>query len=430
MAGTDRYSWPDAEGIIALLRKHGSRADVAREIGCPLPTLDARLGKLGIREKAREAVNEWKAENDPPAMPIDSPERVKSDQDAATIKALKRENTEYAKALASQEQFFDRLVEATKLPIRPLKFKVAGQDSRKPARSVIAPIFDQQFGQFVRPSDTPGNRGAFSVSVFDKRLARWVEGLTGILEHYASSYRVEELIVPFGGDNVEGDEIFAGQAWQLELDPPQQVWDLAGKMDQALRQVVQFAREEIGVKRIALYGVDDNHGKVGGKRGGARPATYSWNWLYQKILFELHLRGVPIDEKAIEPGGALFFRSAGHQFQLIHGHQIRGWGGLPFYGLTKFDGRSIRLHNTIYRYLLMGHHHQPASIPNGAGETIVSGDWVGANNLSGMMTAASRPQQNVLFVARKWGITGSERIYFQTADEAYADPQVYGQVAA
>ena len=78
----------------------------------------------------------------------------------------------------------------------------------------------------------------------------------------------------------------------------------------------------------------------------------------------------------------------------------------------------------------MGHHHQPASIPNGSGETFVMGDWVGANNLSSQMTAASRPQQRVLFVSPKWGVTGSEPIYFQDAAEAYDPTPVHEMGAA
>lgn len=360
--------------------------------------------------------------------PVDDPARVRAEQDRALIVSLRRENAEYAKALAKQEAFFDRIVDAVRVPVTVPKYKAAKQAARKPARSVIAPVYDQQFGQFVRPDDTPGNRGGFDVEVFDQRLARWVEGVTSVLERYATAYRVEELILPFGGDHVEGDEIFPGQAWQLELDPPRQVWELALKMDSALREVIRFARTEIGVKYLAVYGITGNHGAVGGRRGGARPKTYNWDWLFLKILLD-RLRAEPIDEAAIEPGGALFFRCAGHEFQAIHGDQIKGWGGIPFYGLTRFDARSIRLHNTIYRYLLMGHHHQPAQIPNGAGETIVSGDWVGANNLSGVITAASRPQQAVIFVAPKWGITGVERIYFQDAVEAYQATPTYGQAA-
>lgn len=361
------------------------------------------------------------------AVPVAAPtdrERIKSDQKAIELKGLRSENALLRKRLAGEEDFFDRIVEATSIPVEIPKYRTHHQTKSKTPNSAVAPIFDQQFGQFVRPSDTPGNRGGFSVDVFDQRLARYVDGVTGVLAKRALGYRIDELVLCMGGDHVEGDEIFPGQSWQLELDPPRQVWELSLKMDSAIREIVRFAREEVGVKKIGLYGVDDNHGAVGGKRAGARPKTYSWNWLFLKILFD-RLRNDPIDQFAIEPGGALFFRCAGHEFQLIHGHQIRGWGGLPFYGLTKFDGRSIRLHNRLYRYLLMGHHHQPGEIPNGAGETIVSGDWVGANNLSGLMTAASRPQQKVLFVSRKLGVDATERIYFTEADSAYEQTPVY-----
>ena len=291
---------------------------------------------------------------------------------------------------------------------------------------MIAPCYDQQFGQFVRPTDTPGNQGNFSVEVFDQRLERWVDGVCGIMAKRYEGYQLDELILPLGGDHVEGDDIFPGQSWQLELDPPRQVWTLAEKMEVAYTEIIRFAKEEMGVEHIGMYGVDDNHGAVGGKKAGARPKTYSWNWLYLKILFD-KLREQPVDQFAIEPGGALFFKTKGHEFQMIHGHQVRGWGGLPFYGLTRFDGRSIRLHSRIYRYLLMGHHHQPAEIPNGAGETIMSGDWVGANNLSGLLQSASRPQQKIIFVSEQWGVDGTERLYFQDADSAYEPTMIYGR---
>lgn len=422
--------WPPDDELVVLVREHGSTVAAARAIGVSQAAFDRRIGKRGLRERAALARVEHRTAHASPAgpAPVDDPQRVRITQLEAEVSHLRRENRAYEQALAGQEQLFDRIVQESRFPVEVPKITPAKQDRRKPARSVICPIFDQQFGQHVRPTDTPGNRGGYSTGIFDGRLARWVDGVTGNIRDYAQSHRIEELIIPLGGDQVEGDEIFAGQAWQLELDPCRQVIELVARMEQALRTVVRFAREEIGAKFVAIYGVDDNHGKVGGKKAGARPATYSWNYLFQMWLFD-RLRAEPVDQFAAEPGGSLFFRAAGHEFQLIHGHQIRGWGGLPFYGLTRFDGRSIRLHNMIYRYLLMGHHHQPAEIPNGAGETIVSGDWVGANNLSGMMTAASRPQQKVLFVARKWGITETARIYFQEADEAYAPATVHGIAA-
>lgn len=417
---------PSAAEIKAQAGKWDSKAKLGRALGVKAGTFQQWCKDDPELEALAEAALVAPA---PPEL-VDDPERIKAAKIDAEIKELRRRDKDYEKALLNQEEFFNRIVEATRQPVKTPQYAKQKQAKHEHHQSVIAPIFDQQFGQFVRPSDTPGNRGAYSVSVFDQRLAKWVDSVCGIIRKRSLGYTIDELIIPFGGDHVEGDEIFAGQAWQLALDPCQQVWELATKMDSAIKQVVRFAKEEIGIPFIACYGVDDNHGKVGGKKSGARPATYSWNWLFLKILFENHLREEPINQFAIEPGGALFFKCAGHEFQLIHGHQIRGWGGLPFYGMTKFDGRSVRLHNRIYRYLLMGHHHQTAELGNGAGETIVSGDWVGPNNLSGMITAGSLPQQKVLFVSEKYGLDASERVYFADADEAYHPTPIYGQEAA
>lgn len=426
-----RYQMPSDSKLVKAVARLGTITAVAEHFDIPRKRLSEHINADPKRAAKVRDARPLKVAGEgplPDSPPVDHPERIKATQLEAEVKALRKDNKAYAKALAEQGQFFDQIVEATRVPVRKPSYKAHRITGSHPGQSVITPVFDQQFGQFVRPTDTPGNKGGFSVDVFDKRLERWVDGVTGIMGKRANGYRFEELIIPFGGDHVEGDEIFAGQAWQLALDPPRQVWELAERMDDAIARVIKFAKEELGVQHVALYGITGNHGKVGGKRGGARPATYNWDWLFLKILFD-KLREQPVDEFAIEPGGALFFRCAGHEFQAIHGDQIRGWGGLPFYGLTKFDGRSIRLHSTIYRYLLMGHHHQPAEIPNGAGETIVSGDWVGANNLSGMMTAASRPQQKVIFVSDKWGVMGSERIYFTEAEEAYAQPAIHGRKA-
>lgn len=357
---------------------------------------------------------------------VDDPLRVAIEKLEIQNKVLKKENNEYAKIFASREYFLDQLREVIEVPVEVADYDLAERGSGYPEESVILPIFDQQYGQQVTRADTPGGRGEYNTTIFDERLERWLDAATGIVAKRAKGYNINELTICLGGDQVEGDEIFAGQAWQLQITPPEQVWQLAEKMTNALTELIKFSKEQIGVEYISLYGVDDNHGKVGGKKSGARPATYSWNWLFQQILFD-RLSGQPIDEVASDPGGSLFFYSGGHEFQLIHGHQIKGWGGIPYYGINKFESKSVRLHNRAYKYLLMGHIHQPAEISNGAAEAIVSGDWVGPNNLSGQMVAGSRPQQKVVFVSDRWGVSNTERIYFQEAEEAFAKTHIYGQ---
>lgn len=401
--------------------KEGAEA-VARSLGIPGSTYKAHCSKKGIPTAAAPTASD-PVEVEP--KPVDDPDRLRVTSLEAQVEHLKRENREYGKKLASQEELFDRIIETTKLPSPKPKLRARPKrHGSKPTNSIIAPIYDQQFGQFVRPSDTPGRKGNFSLEVFDERLKRYVEGLTGVISKRADGYGINELIIPFGGDQVEGDEIFPGQPWQLEIDPVMQVWELHGRMLAAITEIVRFAREDIGVEHIAIYGVTGNHGKVGGRKSGARPASYNWDLLFLKFLFA-SLQKQPIDEFAIEPLG-IFFYAAGHEIQAVHGDEIRGWGGIPFYGLTRFDGRSMRLHNRLYRYLIMGHHHQPADIPNGAGRTIICPDWVGANNLSRDMAAASRPAQKVLFLSEKWGMCGSEDIWFTEAAEAYEPTKIYG----
>jgi len=382
------------------------------------------LERRGIRERAR--VTDTKV----PSVAIDDPVRLREQRDKAIIATLRRENNDYAKALSTQEELFKRVVEATRVPVAKPRFKVRKASGSKPERSVVIPVYDQQYGQLVRPDDTPGGKGHYNAKVYDARLARWLEGATGNIRHYAQTYAIEEAIFVLGGDHVEGDDIFAGQPWQLEFDPCRQVWSLTQKMAEAMEAFIRFLKEEIGVKHIAIYGVDDNHGKVGGKRKGATPSTYSWNWLFQMMLKD-KLSHLPIDEYVIDPAGAIFFYAAGLEFQAIHGHHIRGWGGIPYYGIQRYDAKSVRLHSRVFRYLLMGHIHQPAEITVGTGaEAIVSGDWVGANNLSGAIVASSRPQQKVLYVAEKWGVTETARIYLTDAEEAFDPTHIYGRMPA
>jgi hypothetical protein len=355
---------------------------------------------------------------------VDDPERLATRAHEEEIKYLRRQVAQLDKALTNREAIFGRIVEAAQIEVPKLHLKVPAKRLKKlPVRSAVLPIFDIQYGQLVQPQDTPLGLGEYSTSIFEERLSRWYEAVTETLRDYAASHSITELVIALGGDLVEGADIFAGQAWQLEIDPAKQTVELSVHLANAIGDLIAFAKTEIGVRKVMLCAVPGNHGKVGGKKSGATPATMSWDWLMVEFL-KLRLANHPIDVFANEPGGALLFESMGHTFLHIHGQEVRGWGGIPFYGFTRFDGRAIRMSGQIFDYCLSGHIHQPAIIPNGSGgEYIVSGDWVGANNMSGQITAASRPQQRLLFVSEKWGLSENVPIYF--AETARPKPRIY-----
>ena len=396
-----------------------------------------------LREHLRDVRPKLKAELDamtgakltavppPEAVPVDDPLRIKTVQQDALISQLRSEIKQYDKALATQEEFFARVVEQSRVPVTVPKFKtVKAKRDGLPRLTAVIPIYDCQYGQHVKMADVVGLRGEFSSQIFDHRLKRWTETVIRLLRDKAASNTFDELIIPLGGDQVEGDEIYAGMPWQLEMDPIRQMLEIAEKLAVAIEAIIRVAKEELGIPWVSAYAVPGNHGKVGGKRGGARPATYSWDYGAFEILKD-KLRAQPIDEFVIRADGALFFYAAGHEFQMIHGDEIRGWGGIPYYGIARFDAKSVRLHNRLYRYLIMGHIHQPAEITTGSGaETLVSGDWVGPNNLTRHIVAGSRPQQRIIWVNEDHGVVGTDRVFLTDGVDAFEPTEIHGRRVA
>lgn len=346
---------------------------------------------------------------------VDDPRRLALASKDAENRQLRGDVRKLSELLAKREEWLEEIVEAARVPrVAPVFPKVTQKHVGLPERSIVLPIFDLQYGQHVSPDDVVFGKGAYSHAIFMERLGMYVEKVSALLKDRAVTTRFTELHIVLGGDLVEGDEIYPGMTWQLEKDPARQVLDLRDNLGAALRELIHRARNEWsdGDIKVAIYTVPGNHGKVGGKRSGARPATYSWDVLASTLILD-DLREEKIDLAVNVPSGAILFETQGHTFLTIHGDEITGQMGIPFYGLTRFDGRAMRLAEVIFDYLLMGHIHQPALIPNGSGgEHIVSGDWVGGNNLSGKIVAASRPQQRVLLVGAKQGVLTDERIFF------------------
>lgn len=217
MAGKP-IDWPPDEELFATAEQVTSCAQIAKAHGIKPNTLTMRMHndadfKAEINRRLRVTPLET------PGEEPDAPEVLKSARLAEENRVLRADIKKLQKRLGHEGEFFDRIVEATRVSATKPRYAVKRQRDKKPANSVITPCYDQQFGQFVRPTDTPGNQGGFSVEVFDTRLKRWVEGVCGIIGKRAEGYRLQELFIPFGGDQVEGDEIFGGQAWQARAGP-------------------------------------------------------------------------------------------------------------------------------------------------------------------------------------------------------------------
>jgi UDP-2,3-diacylglucosamine pyrophosphatase LpxH len=68
----------------------------------------------------------------------------------------------------------------------------------------------------------------------------------------------------------------------------------------------------------------------------------------------------------------------GHPFCCFHGDDIKGWAGIPWYGIERKTMRLTALnsaHDRRVRYYCMGHFHAAASQMKLKGETFINGAW-------------------------------------------------------
>lgn len=404
--------------ILKAAAKEGvkTKLEIARELKMNPGTLHSRVQILGIGERVDELLGVKTAtgptqEQEAEAgrlRDVTTKEGRRTANRALQVKDLKKRNRELEARLLDQENLFDRIVAASTDPLPRPTFRVRASASSKPARHVLLPIFDTQYGQRVVPNDTVGGIGGFDSGVFRARLETYVEKVSALMRSYSAGHRLESMVFALGGDMVEGDEIFAGQPWQLEFDPAEQMIGMRDLLAYAIDALMEVGAS-LGTKKASVLCVPGNHGKVGGKRGGARPKGYSWDVAVYRLLKE-RLSNHPIHNFVIERAGNCTFDVAGNLFGMIHGDEVKGWGGLPFYGLTRHDAKMIRTLNVIPQYVLLGHHHQPASIPIGYGEHLMSGNWVGANNLSGIV-GSNVPSQWAFFVSKEHGVCDRSLIY-------------------
>jgi hypothetical protein len=344
------------------------------------------------------------------------------------IKKLKDTNRDVQKKYSAaldqiQEQgdFIDSIVHASRSPRTLPEFKPAKpQDDENPSREVILQISDWQMGQLVRLEDTGNNE--YNWTIFTERLQRWVDAVITSITNQRKAYYIPRGVFAFGGDMVEGHDIFTGHPWQLDTNAVVQSLDGAQAWAAAMAAIVT-AFPDI---KWDVYCVMGNHGKPGGRKAGATPSTYSFDYLFYRLL-EKEISDLELNDFGIEESGALLFKSCGYNCLLTHGDEFKGFSGFPWYGMSKADNKHTQNLGVLYQYWFLGHWHRAALIPVGWGDRIVNGDAVGPNNLSRVLTdATSAPQQNVVFMSEKYGLSELVRIKLVPHNKLI-QPKVYGE---
>ncbi|MGW0939085.1 hypothetical protein [Streptomyces sp. NPDC002666] len=210
---------------------------------------------------------------------------------------------------------------------------------------------------------------------------------------------VRTITVPMLGDMVEGVDIFPGQQWLIDSTLYRQVFDTTPVI------LVDFVRRLLTwFEHVNIEAVQGNHGRLG-RKGMFGPEDNADKMVYRVMgLMLMNEPRVTIDmaDPVGERAWYKIMELGNYRAMLIHGDQIRGSMGFPWYGLGK------KVHSwasgglpdgDTFQDVFMGHYHQMACVPLNKRTVWANGSTESTNTFAAETLAAqSSPAQWLLFV--------------------------------
>lgn len=328
-----------------------------------------------------------------PSVPLTTAEKIERDREVARLKAqLSESKSKYTEANREAEleericEALDRRILAY-APVPPPTF--APRSHGRP-ESVVALMSDYHIGEVVSFEET-GGLNAYDFDVFMRRYQYHVDAIGGICFGKLTGYDFPELVIAGLGDMVSGiihDELVETSDSTL-MD-----WLIDGShiIAQGIRQL---AAEFPAIRVEWHFG---NHGRV------TQKPRFKRRWVNYDYLLG-HMISVELrDQTNVTFTNHKSFWSLtdvqGHGILCLHGDNIKGWAGIPLYGVNRaVSNLSALLGQQRQRFdtVCLGHFHQTALLERIDADVILNGSGIGGNEYSyGALFAGNKPRQ-VLF---------------------------------
>lgn len=312
--------------------------------------------------------------------------RRERDTLARQLYEVKHKRSDYISAVwdATQQAIAGMTIKPVKAP---LKLRGGPSGSEEVA---VALLSDLQTGKI-----TPD----YNTEVCRERVMRYAEKIVKIANVQRADHPVRECVVPMLGDMVEGVDIFPGQQWLIDSTLYRQVFDSTPSI------IADFLRYLLAhFDTVRVEAVQGNHGRIG-RKGMFGPEDNADRMVYRVV--QLLLRDEPrLTFNMADPVGERAWYKicdiGAYKALLIHGDQIRGSMGFPWYGLGK------KVHSwasgglgddSSFTDVMMGHYHSIAMVPLNHRFAWANGSTESTNTFaSEVLAAQSRPTQWLLFV--------------------------------
>lgn len=253
--------------------------------------------------------------------------------------------------------------------VKPEKMQYKkGNKSSTPLTHVMQ-LTDLHEGEVTKKDEVDGFN-EFNPEIFTQRINQFGQSVIDQTYVLRSGYSIPTLHILGTGDYVSGDihdELKVTNAYPAPVQAVN-----AGYKIGALVAMMAPHFENVVVDMVTL----DNHGRMTKKNQASQGGENNWGYVVAHIVRQ-HVSRLSNVQVNIHAKASALVSIGKERYLLFHGHQIKGWAGLPYYG---FDRRvaleavkRMGVPEHAFTKLTMGHFHVAVDAP----------DWIIGGSLSG-----------------------------------------------
>lgn len=309
------------------------------------------------------------------------------------------------KAQTRETAGMDALVEAIysvvpEMPkaIVPPKYKPKGKEIED--ESAVLCLGDWHYGQVVDPEQN-GGISAYNVVIARDRIRFTIDTAIKLATEKLQGYRFNNLYVFGLGDWVSGI-IHKELEITNEIVIVEQILEVSNLLAEALLKLAMV------FPHVHFVNVVGNHGRVEAKPYWDNKAINNYDYLVGKIV-ERQLAKQPNITFNLPKSFWALQEVENTRFLVTHGDSVKGWGGIPFYGLQRLYTKMRTLqqdYGADFHHIVCGHLHNPNEFTIVRHKMFINGALVGGDPFSiGAISAACDPVQLFFGVHPRRGIT-------------------------
>lgn len=270
----------------------------------------------------------------------------------------------YKREHGKLEVFFNRVLNAIE-PIQPFESQFKRRRKKK-VQSKVNAVFhvtDSHMGEVQEPDEIEGFN-KFDPDICDRRNMDFANRFRDWVELHRASYHVNQCDVVMTGDLISGDihdELKITNAFPA----PEQVVRAAQSHAKQISLLAPYFE-----KVVIHFLSEDNHSRLTKKPQAKEAGKNSYNYLVGRMI-ELYLGKTENIEFNLYAMNEKVIHVNNRNYLIMHGHGIKAWMGIPWYGIERKASREAQARQNIimndvqrakdvgFHKIVHGHFHTP-----------------------------------------------------------------------